>query len=64
MKQIVQIFSMGSFSVGGDQMYCTTHYKQAFTEKGSYDIFTAEKDRGKWANKIEATSEETIKSQD
>ena len=56
-------FSMGSFSVGGDKMYCTTHYKQAFTEKGSYDIFTP-KDKDKWTKKIQATSEETIKSQD
>ncbi|KAK8389217.1 hypothetical protein O3P69_020870 [Scylla paramamosain] len=35
--------SMNTFSIGGDDMYCTTHYKQAFTEKGTYDVFTPNK---------------------
>nr|XP_027233753.1 LIM domain-containing protein 2-like [Penaeus vannamei] len=46
--------SMNSFSIGGEDIYCMTHYKQAFTEKGTYDVFTPNK--GKWTRKIEATS--------
>ncbi|XP_063858425.1 titin-like isoform X22 [Scylla paramamosain] len=54
--------SMNTFSIGGDDMYCTTHYKQAFTEKGTYDVFTPNK--GKWTRKIEATNSESSKSQE
>ncbi|KAK3872878.1 hypothetical protein Pcinc_022075 [Petrolisthes cinctipes] len=36
--------SMNTFSIGGNDMYCTTHYKQAFTEKGTYDVFTPNKE--------------------
>ncbi|XP_076066324.1 uncharacterized protein LOC143039888 [Oratosquilla oratoria] len=52
--------SMGSFSMGGDRMYCTTHYKQLFAEKGTYEVFSPN-GSGKWARKIEATpnNEET-----
>lgn len=56
------LFSMNTFSIGGDDMYCTTHYKQAFTEKGTYDVFTPNK--GKWTRKIEATNSESSKSQE
>lgn len=54
--------SMNSFSIGGEDIYCMTHYKQAFTEKGTYDVFTPNK--GKWTRKIEATSSELAKSQE
>lgn len=54
--------SMNTFSIGGEDMYCTTHYKQAFTEKGTYDVFTPNK--GKWTRKIEATNSESPKSQE
>ncbi|RXG59988.1 LIM domain and actin-binding protein 1 [Armadillidium vulgare] len=53
---------MDSFSFGGgDNMYCITHYKQLFAEKGSYDAFTQEK--GKWAKKIESINGD-VKSHD
>lgn len=53
---------MNTFSIGGDDMYCTTHYKQAFAEKGTYDVFTPNK--GKWTRKIEAINSESPKSQE
>ncbi|CAL4069333.1 unnamed protein product [Meganyctiphanes norvegica] len=53
---------MGNFSVGGDSYYCTTHYKQMFAEKGTYDVFTPNK--GKWTRKIEASNGEAPKSQE
>ncbi|KAK7079514.1 LIM domain-containing protein 2 [Halocaridina rubra] len=44
--------SVGRFSIGGKDMYCMTHYKQAFREKGTYDVFTPDNPcKGKWENK-------------
>ncbi|XP_068217996.1 uncharacterized protein [Palaemon carinicauda] len=44
--------SVGRFSIGGKDMYCMTHYKQAFREKGNYDVFTPDNPiKGKWENK-------------
>lgn len=44
--------SVGRFSVGGGELYCMTHYKQAFREKGTYDVFTPDNPiKGKWQNK-------------
>lgn len=41
--------SVGRFSVGGGNLYCLTHYKQAFREKGTYDVFTPDNPcKGKW----------------
>lgn len=53
---------MGNFSIGGENYYCTTHYKQMFAEKGTYDVFTPNK--GKWTRKIEASNGEAPKSQE
>lgn len=44
--------SVGRFSVGGGELYCMTHYKQAFREKGTYDVFTPDNPiKGKWQSK-------------
>lgn len=44
--------NIGRFSIGGKDMYCMTHYKQAFREKGTYDVFTPDNPcKGKWENK-------------
>lgn len=44
--------NVGRFSIGGKDMYCMTHYKQAFREKGTYDVFTPDNPiKGKWENK-------------
>lgn len=44
--------SVGRFSVGGGNLYCLTHYKQAFREKGTYDVFTPDNPcKGKWQPK-------------
>lgn len=46
--------SVGRFSIGGDDLYCMTHYKQAFREKGTYDVFTPNNPcKGKWEAKAQ-----------
>ncbi|KAG7160956.1 probable inactive protein kinase DDB_G0270444 [Homarus americanus] len=46
--------SVGRFSVGGGHLYCLTHYKQAFREKGTYDVFTPDNPcKGKWQPKAQ-----------
>jgi len=29
--------SMATFTMGGGKLFCNSHYKQLFTEKGNYD---------------------------
>lgn len=46
--------NVGRFSVGGGDLYCLTHYKQAFREKGTYDVFTPDNPcKGKWQPKAQ-----------